>query len=130
MRSALCLLLGAPDTHPSLAISTLAHGYGSAVPRRSRRPDRRTNPPAAPGWQRAQSTADGEFLVRTVPGAASTKTYRCPGCQQLIAPGLAHLVVWPAWTAGADDGVEWRRHWHRSCWERRASRGGPGRLSW
>ena len=117
---------------------TLTHGYRSAVPRRSHRPDRAhrrvatdrwdedSAQPAA-GWQTARSTADGDFLVRTVPGPATRKTYRCPGCQQSIGPGTAHLVVWPAWT-GHEDGVEHRRHWHTGCWNRRAERGGPGAL--
>ena len=121
-------------TTPSASIApsvfTLAHGYRFAVPRRSHRPGRRADPTPITGWQNSQSTSDGEFLVQTVPGAASSKSYRCPGCQQLIAPGTPHLVVWPAWTGGADAGVERRRHWHRSCWNRRASRGGPGQLAW
>src|SRR4051812_11013800 len=117
MRSVLCLLLGAP--RPSVSVRTVvkrtgfalfqffanstssqftvAHEYRSAVPRRSRRPDRPAIPPGATGWQTAQASADGDFLVRTVPGAASAKSYRCPGCQQLIASGTAHLVVWPTW---------------------------------
>ena len=78
-----------------------------------------------PGWQTQRSTADGEFLVRTVPGAGSQKTYRCPGCQQLIPVGVAHVVVWPVWTGENDGGVANRRHWHTSCWQRRANRGGP-----
>ncbi|QNK79726.1 hypothetical protein [Nakamurella sp. PAMC28650] len=80
------------------------------------------------GWQRAQSTRDGEFLVRTVPGAVAGKDYRCPGCQQIIAPGTAHLVVWPAWVSETEGGVGDRRHWHTSCWQRRASRAGPGAI--
>ncbi len=95
------------------------------MPRRSHPRDRRTAADArrdsdggAPGWQRAQSTRDGEFLVRTVPGARSVKTYRCPGCHQLIGPGTPHLVVWPAWTGADDAGVAERRHWHTGCWQR------------
>ncbi len=59
-------------------------------------------------------------IVRSIAGAAATKTYRCPGCQQVIPPGLAHLVTWPAepaWSSGS--GLEERRHWHNSCWQRR-----------
>ena len=72
---------------------------------------------------------DGEWAVRTVAGAAATKPYRCPGCDQEIPPGVGHVVAWPLDGGGAED----RRHWHRPCWQarlRRApriqrSRGGP-----
>jgi hypothetical protein len=50
-------------------------------------------------------------------GAAAQKAYRCPGCDQEIYPGVAHVVVWPE-HAGADN----RRHWHTVCWERRLQR--------
>ena len=63
-----------------------------------------------------------EYRVRSVPGAAaSAKPYRCPGCDQLLAPGLGHLVAWPADDLDASD----RRHWHTSCWAARDRRG-PG----
>ena len=42
-----------------------------------------------------QAWPDGDWMVRQVPGAAATKTYRCPGCDQEILPGVAHVVVWP-----------------------------------
>lgn len=104
------------------------------VPRRSRPldpPDRSgRRPVSGAGWQRQQSTRDGTFLVRTVPGATAQKSYRCPGCQQVIAAGVAHLVVWPEWTGDDDGGVAQRRHWHTSCWERRAARGGPPLAAW
>ncbi|HEY4991305.1 MAG TPA: hypothetical protein VII33_04400, partial [Nakamurella sp.] len=74
-------------------------------------------------------TAEGDYLVRLVPGESGRKPYRCPGCQQVIPAGTAHLVVWPAddpsWVESA---VDSRRHWHRSCWQRRSTRGGPGPL--
>ena len=81
---------------------------------------------AAPlGGRVTQQTSDGDFLVRTVPGAAARKPYRCPGCQQVIPVGTAHLVVWPvedpSWVQSAADS---RRHWHTPCWQRRAARGG------
>jgi hypothetical protein len=75
-------------------------------------------------------TDDDEWVVRQVTGSAATRAYRCPGCDQEIQPGTAHVVVWPADERGdlAD-----RRHWHSGCWrarERRApgvlrSRGAP-----
>jgi hypothetical protein len=58
--------------------------------------------------------------VRTIQPYAATKSYRCPGCNQEIAPGVAHLVVVPL--AAAEE----RRHWHISCFERRSGRR-PGR---
>ncbi|HLI39226.1 MAG TPA: ATP/GTP-binding protein [Streptosporangiaceae bacterium] len=89
-------------------------------PRRIRRP------PAAPDWpagpERAESWPDGDWIVRQMPGAAASKAYRCPGCDQEIWPGTAHVVAWPAQTPGADA----RRHWHRACWQRRLHRR-PGR---
>ena len=50
------------------------------------------------GWARSVPSRrpTGTGLIRLVPGAASTKTYRCPGCDQEIPPGTAHLVAWPA----------------------------------
>jgi hypothetical protein len=85
---------------------------------------------AAPLWGRqTQHTRDGDFLVTAVTGATARKAYRCPGCQQEIPVGTPHLVVWPAedlsWLQSA---VDSRRHWHRSCWHRRSTRGGPGSL--
>ncbi|MDQ1304215.1 MAG: hypothetical protein QG671_42, partial [Actinomycetota bacterium] len=47
------------------------------------------------------------------------KAYRCPGCEQLIQPGTGHLV---AWREDSVMGVEARRHWHASCWDRAAAR--------
>jgi hypothetical protein len=95
------------------------------VPRRNR-PGRRSDggPPerdlrAATGWARAESRADGDWLVRTVPGAQATKFYRCPGCDHEIRPGTPHIVVWPADETGS---VADRRHWHRTCWDARARR--------
>jgi hypothetical protein len=50
--------------------------------------------------------------VRRVQPYEATKTYRCPGCNQEIPPGLGHMVVVPR--AAPED----RRHWHKACWER------------
>jgi len=74
----------------------------------------RLGPPQTQEWP------DGDWIVRRVPGAAATKTYRCPGCNQELRPGTAHVVVWPADAAGA----EGRRHWHNACWQRRPRRPG------
>lgn len=94
-------------------------------PRKNRRTPRSggpgpDGPPAAAGWQRPESGPDGDWLVRTVPGAAATKVYRCPGCDHEIGVGVPHLV---AWQAGAlSTGVADRRHWHTPCWRARSRR--------
>jgi hypothetical protein len=78
-------------------------------------------PVIALGPEQVQSWPDGDWVIRPVPGAAAAKTYRCPGCDQEIWPGVAHVVVWPEQATGA----EGRRHWHNSCWQRRPRRPGP-----
>jgi hypothetical protein len=50
--------------------------------------------------------------VRVIQPYAASKAYRCPGCNQEIAPGTAHLVVVPL--QAADE----RRHWHSACFDR------------
>ncbi|HEY9475686.1 MAG TPA: hypothetical protein VIS06_17775 [Mycobacteriales bacterium] len=72
--------------------------------------------------QRVQEWADGDWIVRPVTGAAAGKAYRCPGCDQQIQAGVAHLVTWPADAIGGGDGLEQRRHWHRPCWNARDRR--------
>ncbi|HEY6275628.1 MAG TPA: ATP/GTP-binding protein [Streptosporangiaceae bacterium] len=82
------------------------------------------DPPALQlGPERAESAPDGDWVVRLVPGAAATKAYRCPGCDQEITPGTGHLVAWPAHTPGPAE----RRHWHSPCWQRRLQRHVPPR---
>ena len=72
----------------------------------------------ARGGFRVEDDGAAAWAVRQVTG---DKPYRCPGCQQLIPPGMAHVVVWrrDAW-AGEDAALADRRHWHASCWQRRA----------
>lgn len=62
---------------------------------------------------------DGEWMVRGIPGEASTKAYRCPGCDHEIRPGVAHVVVWPVDDRGDETD---RRHWHSPCWQARDRR--------
>ena len=50
--------------------------------------------------------------VRHIQPYQAVKTYRCPGCDHEIPPGLGHEVVVPR------DAPELRRHWHTSCWRR------------
>jgi hypothetical protein len=78
--------------------------------------------PAAAGPEQIESWPDGDWVVRLVPGAASAKSYRCPGCDQEIPAGTPHLVAWPSLSPGPSE----RRHWHRPCWDRRVQRR-PGR---
>jgi hypothetical protein len=98
-------------------------------PSKPRRAARRKGSPAGPddsaavrlGPPQTQEWPDGDWIVRQVPGAAATKQYRCPGCDQELFPGTAHVVVWPADSAAA----EGRRHWHNACWQRRPRRPAP-----
>jgi hypothetical protein len=78
--------------------------------------------PATVGPEQIESWPDGDWVVRLVPGAVSAKSYRCPGCDQEIPAGTAHLVAWPSLSPGLSE----RRHWHRACWDRRIQRR-PGR---
>jgi hypothetical protein len=88
----------------------------------ARRPSKHTRParPLSSSHGTAATKSDGRWIVRTVPGASATKTYRCPGCQQTIPVGTPHLVAWPAEPGLlSDSGLEERRHWHSNCWQRR-----------
>ncbi|HZE49485.1 MAG TPA: hypothetical protein VE074_07960 [Jatrophihabitantaceae bacterium] len=68
------------------------------------------------GAERREQWRGEEYVVRMLTG--SDKAYRCPGCDQLIRPGIPHVVVWPAHDAEAAD----RRHWHTPCWSARDRR--------
>ena len=90
--------------------------------RRHRRRADPTRAPAAVGVSVVQR-AGAEWCVRSVSGAASTRTYRCPGCQQQIRPATSHVVVWPVQpsmlaAAAGESGLAERRHWHTGCWAR------------
>jgi hypothetical protein len=62
------------------------------------------------------SWAPGEiWFVRHMGAASAVKFYVCPGCNQNIPPGTAHVVAWPDTHRGPGD----RRHWHTGCWSRR-----------
>ena len=88
----------------------------------ARRPSKhlRQARPLSSGHATTAAKRDGAWVVRSVPGATAAKTFRCPGCQQLIAPGNPHVVAWPASPSLlSESGVEERRHWHTACWQRR-----------
>jgi len=57
------------------------------------------------------------YVVRSVAGTASDRTYRCPGCDQELQAGVPHVVAWP------EGRPEDRRHWHATCWSARGRRG-------
>ncbi|MCW2805663.1 MAG: hypothetical protein QOF52_1220 [Propionibacteriaceae bacterium] len=88
----------------------------------ARRPSKHTRParPLGFGHSTGATKRDGRWIVRSIAGAAATKAYRCPGCNQTVTPGTPHVVVWPdvpMLTSGS--GLDERRHWHTSCWQRR-----------
>jgi hypothetical protein len=71
------------------------------------------------GGVRHVEAHDGEWTVRRLRG--SEKTYVCPACRQDIPPGTPHVVAWQRDVVGGEEaGLADRRHWHSSCWERRA----------
>ncbi|MEU8221160.1 hypothetical protein [Kribbella sp. NPDC048915] len=75
------------------------------------------------GSQTREVKADGEWIVRRISGSASAKSYRCPGCDQLIPPATPHVVVWPESPSllgaiGGSQSLDERRHWHTACWQR------------
>jgi hypothetical protein len=57
------------------------------------------------------------YEARLVPAFRAAKAYRCPTCEQPIAPRTGHVVAWP------EDIVEERRHWHHHCWRLAVRRG-------
>ncbi|MFX0574360.1 ATP/GTP-binding protein [Nocardia nepalensis] len=69
------------------------------------------------GRQEAGPDTDDMYVVRTIAGGRAIKTYRCPGCDHEIPPGVAHIVAW-----AVDGGEDDRRHWHRGCWNGRRTR--------
>lgn len=84
--------------------------------------------PEGPAYEQVEQWSDGAWVVRRLTGAASTKPYRCPGCQQLIAPATPHVVAWPVDGPVHDPssgGADARRHWHSACWRARDRRGAP-----
>lgn len=98
-------------------------------PRRNK-PSRPRPPTARPDVERARygvaaiETWRGEqWRVRQIPGPAAVKTYRCPGCDHEIRPGVPHLVVWPLdGLPGSGSAEADRRHWHTACWRARDRR--------
>ena len=90
------------------------------MPRRHRSAREREGPAGPP--ERPRGVAPVWASIEGVKVMASTgekgKSYRCPGCQQEIRPGLTHLVVMER------EELEGRRHWHTPCWQRELRRRG------
>ncbi|WP_232547751.1 hypothetical protein [Propioniciclava soli] len=89
----------------------------------ARRPSKHLRPArplSAAGFARTESRRDGRWQVQSLPADRSVKPYVCPGCSHAIAPGQAHVVVWPVEPPlGQTSAVDSRRHWHGACWARR-----------
>lgn len=91
--------------------------------RNNRRTDDADARPEVGGIRRVVEMPDGEWVVQNITGSASTKMYRCPGCDQEIRPATPHVVAWPFDNGGADDTrLQERRHWHTPCWNSRSRR--------
>lgn len=86
--------------------------------RNARETGQSPRPLRATSVQRIESWGGANWVVRTVLAGSSTKEYRCPGCDHEVAPGVAHLVVWPS---DVLEGASQRRHWHTPCWSRRSA---------
>ena len=81
-------------------------------------------PASSYGVRQIVELPDGEWVVKKITGAASTKMYRCPGCDQEIRPATPHVVAWPFDNGmGEDTRLHDRRHWHTPCWNAKARRG-------
>lgn len=89
----------------------------------ARRTNKHLRPPRpliASGFPRTDQKADGGWLVQTMSAGQAVKDYLCPGCNQRVQAGLAHVVAWPQSPAiGSTSAVADRRHWHTACWARR-----------
>jgi hypothetical protein len=99
------------------------------MPRRRPAGRRPARPSGEARRETVEEAADGDWVVRSLTGAASTKPYRCPGCDQEIRPATPHVVSWPAYPRDSDldawdteSAADQRRHWHTACWRERARR--------
>ena len=69
------------------------------------------------GWRRTEVRRGAEWNVQPVSAGQAAKEYLCPGCGRVIAPGVAHLVIWRAdGVLGDAADLAARRHWHTTCW--------------
>jgi len=86
-----------------------------------RRPKAR--PPRTPALstEHIEEWSGENWVVKPIRGSSSTKSYRCPGCDQEIRPATPHVVVWPEETI-VGEAIDNRRHWHTACWQARDRR--------
>ncbi|BDZ46383.1 hypothetical protein [Naasia aerilata] len=69
------------------------------------------------GWRRTEVRRGSAWNVQPISEANALKEYRCPGCGNVVDPGVAHLVVWRAdGVLGEANDLADRRHWHTHCW--------------
>ena len=80
---------------PLVRLGPRAWPAGTAA---SLRPDRAAARARACSGSRSTPTATGSCAGSA--GRARRRAYRCPGCDQLVAPGTPHVVAWPADGAG------------------------------
>ncbi|MDR1852986.1 MAG: hypothetical protein LBR21_10145 [Propionibacteriaceae bacterium] len=88
-----------------------------------KRPSKHLRPPRPilAHFAHLETKRDGGWMVQNMPADRALKTYICPGCQHDVKPGTPHVVVWPNRTPlGGESAVDYRRHWHTACWERRS----------
>ncbi|MDR1355505.1 MAG: hypothetical protein LBJ43_04540 [Propionibacteriaceae bacterium] len=86
------------------------------------RPSKHLRPPRALLLAENSYTdkVDGRWVTRPSYAGRSVKEYHCPGCNQRIQIGETHVVVWPhVPPIGAVSALEFRKHWHTTCWGRR-----------
>ena len=69
-----------------------------------------------PSNESIEERDDGIYIVRKITGATSNKSYRCPGCDQVIPTATPHTVAW------LEEDVDSRRHWHSVCWKNKDNR--------
>ena len=97
------------------------HNGGMAAARRSnKRPYGEPHPELemdrVTGGRRSVTRRGEDWSVQNI--RASDKTYRCPGCNQEIAPGVAHIAAWAQDSLfGREAALSARRHWHTRCWQ-------------
>jgi len=89
----------------------------------AKRPSKHLRPPrplTVGAFARAERKQDGEWMVQAMAADSATKTYHCPGCNRVVACGVAHVVAWPRQASiGSASAVEERRHRHTACWSNR-----------
>jgi hypothetical protein len=81
-----------------------------------RKSAKKTGGPNAGSKRRNDPSDTDETEVRFIQPYDAVKEYLCPGCNQIIPPGMGHMVAIPP------EDPDLRRHWHRGCWNNRRNR--------